>query len=47
MSEAAGFPLVLPTGVYREPWIPGWVHQADEEALVEWLSAELNEDIGK
>ncbi len=45
VSEAAGFPLVVPTGVYREPWIPGWVHQADEEALFEWLSAELNEDI--
>jgi len=22
VSEAAGFPLVVPTGVYREPWMP-------------------------
>ena len=26
VSEATDFPLVLPTGVYREPWIPDWVH---------------------
>src|SRR5919112_5205854 len=26
VSEATGFPLVVPTGVYREPWVPGWVH---------------------
>ena len=22
VSEATGFPLLVPTGVYREPWIP-------------------------
>ena len=25
VSEATDFPLVLPMGVYREPWIPDWV----------------------
>lgn len=41
VSEAAGFPLVAPTGVYREPWIPPWVHQASEDALSEWMAGEL------
>jgi len=26
VSQAAGFPLVAPTGVSREPWLPPWVH---------------------
>ena len=41
VSEATGFPLVAPTGVYREPWIPDWVHAASEEALRDWMTAEL------
>src|SRR5262249_62275807 len=24
VSEAASFPLVVPTGIYREPWVPDW-----------------------
>jgi phosphotriesterase-related protein len=28
VSEATGMPLVAPTGVYREPWIPPWVRHA-------------------
>ena len=30
VSEATQFPLVVPTGSYREPWIPDWVHAASE-----------------
>ncbi len=41
VSEAADFPLVIPTGVYREPWIPAWVHSAPEEALEQWMRGEL------
>ena len=41
VSEATHFPLVVPTGVYREPWIPDWVHAASEETLREWMKAEL------
>jgi phosphotriesterase-related protein len=41
VSEATGFPLVAPTGVYREPWIPDWAHAATEEALREWMHGEL------
>jgi len=41
VSEATGFPLVAPTGVYREPWIPDWVHAASEEELRDWMTTEL------
>lgn len=45
VSEATGFPLVVPTGVYREPWIPPWVHEADETRLQAWMLDELEEGI--
>jgi phosphotriesterase-related protein len=41
VSEATGMPLVAPTGVYREPWIPPWVHQAAPEVLRDWMIGEL------
>src|SRR5262245_64538964 len=41
VSEAAGFPLVVPTGIYREPWVPAWAQAADEQALYEWMLGEL------
>jgi phosphotriesterase-related protein len=45
VSAATGFPLVVPTGVYREPWIPPWIHQASEEKLRAWMQAELEDQI--
>ena len=33
VSKATGFPIVVPTGNYREPWIPAWVREASEAAL--------------
>lgn len=45
VSRAAHFPLVVPTGVYREPWIPPWVHAADESKLCAWMEGELREEI--
>ena len=33
ISEATGVPIVLPTGIYREPWVPRWVHEAAEDDL--------------
>ncbi|HHY50061.1 MAG TPA: esterase, partial [Alphaproteobacteria bacterium] len=33
VSRATGFPIVVPTGNYREPWIPDWVRQASESEL--------------
>lgn len=41
ISRSAQFPVVLPTGVYREPWVPAWVHRATEGELTEWMVKEL------
>ena len=41
VSEATCFPLVVPTGIYREPWIPDWAHEASEAELREWMTGEL------
>ncbi|MDP9380379.1 MAG: esterase [Chloroflexota bacterium] len=45
VSDATGFPLVAPTGFYREPWIPPWVHAASEEDLRDWMTGELTDSI--
>jgi phosphotriesterase-related protein len=47
VSEATNFPLVAPTGVYREPWVPAWVYRSDEEELFEWMKTELEGEIGE
>ncbi len=45
VSAATAFPLVVPTGIYREPWVPAWAHEASEDALYEWMLGELSEEI--
>lgn len=45
VSEAAGFPLLVPTGIYREPWIPPWAHSAGLEQLRDWMLQELTGEI--
>jgi phosphotriesterase-related protein len=45
VSRAADYPLVVPTGVYREPWIPEWVHSASEDELYRWMRGELADEI--
>ncbi len=45
VSLATNFPIVVPTGIYREPWIPQWAHDASEDALYEWLLSELTGQI--
>lgn len=47
VSEAADFPLVIPTGIYREPWIPDWAHQASQAELADWMLGELQGEIEK
>jgi phosphotriesterase-related protein len=42
VSEATSFPLVVPTGIYREPWVPAWAQAAAEDALYDWMLGELN-----
>ncbi len=46
VSEATDFPLVVPTGFYREPWIPPWVHEAEEAELRDFMLGELTDEIG-
>jgi phosphotriesterase-related protein len=45
VSVATQFPLVLPTGIYREPWVPAWAHRASEDELHGWMLRELTEEI--
>ncbi|HEY65071.1 MAG TPA: esterase [Caldilineae bacterium] len=45
VSEATNFPLVAPTGIYREPWVPDWAHAASEEELRDWMLGELQGEI--
>jgi phosphotriesterase-related protein len=45
VSAATDFPLVVPTGIYREPWVPAWAHQASEDFLYEWMLDELSNEI--
>jgi phosphotriesterase-related protein len=45
VSEATDFPIVVPTGNYREPWIPAWVRDASEAQLRDWMLGELQGEI--
>jgi phosphotriesterase-related protein len=45
VSETANLPLVIPTGIYREPWVPDWAHAAREAKLAEWMLSELQGEI--
>jgi phosphotriesterase-related protein len=45
VSEATRLPIVVPTGIYREPWVPGWAHAASEAKLTEWMLGELQDEI--
>ena len=45
VSEATGMPIVVPTGIYREPWIPDWAQAASEAEIVDWMLAELEDEI--
>jgi phosphotriesterase-related protein len=45
VSRAADMPIVLPTGIYREPWVPAWARRLDEAGLADWLIGELTVQI--
>ena len=45
VSVATDFPIVVPTGIYREPWVPPFAHRASEEELADWMLSELEEEI--
>ncbi|QQR34900.1 esterase [Devosia oryziradicis] len=46
VSQATGFPIVVPTGNYREPWIPDWVSKADEAELEAAFLHDLTVGVG-
>jgi phosphotriesterase-related protein len=41
VSDATNFPMIVPTGIYREPWITPWAHDASEDELYQWMLGEL------
>ncbi len=43
VSLATGMPIVVPTGNYREPWIPEWVKTASEAELEAFMLGEMTE----
>ncbi|MEJ0013330.1 MAG: esterase [Bauldia sp.] len=45
VSQATNFPIVVPTGIYREPWVPPFGHEWSEDRLADWMLAELTEGI--
>jgi phosphotriesterase-related protein len=45
LSDVAQFPVLVPTGIYREPWIPAWAHEASEDKLYTWMLGELQGEI--
>lgn len=45
VAEASGMPMVLPTGIYREPWVPGWAKSASVGELSDWMLGELQDQI--
>lgn len=46
VSEATQLPVIVPTGFYREPWLPPWAHEADLAQLQAHMTAELQSQIG-
>jgi len=45
VSVATDFPVVVATGIYREPWVPDWAQEASADALRDWMLGELTEQI--
>jgi phosphotriesterase-related protein len=45
VSEATGLPVVVPTGIYHEPWVPDWAHEASQIEIRDWMLAELTDQI--
>ncbi|NIZ90268.1 phosphotriesterase family protein [Kineococcus rubinsiae] len=45
VSCRTGVPVVVATGVYREPWVPDWVYGASDDELEAWMHRELTEGV--
>ncbi|WP_332701533.1 phosphotriesterase family protein [Devosia sp.] len=46
VSLATNFPIVVPTGNYREPWIPAWVAAASQAELEDVMLRDLEVGVG-
>lgn len=46
VSAAVDLPVVVATGIFREPWISQWVAQYGEEGLAAWMLREITTGIG-
>jgi phosphotriesterase-related protein len=45
VSKATNFPVVVATGIYREPWVPTWAQEATQGKLESWMLSELLSEI--
>jgi|GEM_PF-3047493 len=45
VSEAADFPILAATGIFKEPFKADWVRERGEDRLVDWMMAELENGI--
>ena len=45
VSEVTRMPIVVPTGIYREPNVPAWARAASEDDLTNWMVGELRGEI--
>jgi phosphotriesterase-related protein len=45
VSEATDFPIVVATGIFKEPWKTNWVKTFGSEGLADWMIGELNVQI--
>ncbi len=45
VSESTQLPVVVATGIYREPWVSLWAQQASIETLESWMLSELQNEI--
>jgi phosphotriesterase-related protein len=45
VSEATDLPILVPTGIYREPWVPRWAHKASVGEIRDWMLGELTGQI--
>jgi phosphotriesterase-related protein len=45
VSQATGLPIAVPTGIYREPWVPDWARAATPLELEDWMYSELVDQV--
>ena len=45
VSRATGLPIAVPTGIYREPWVPDWARTAAPAELENWMCSELVDQV--